>query len=106
MTRPSRRSFLRQTGGVASLYAARPLLATTGLMDSPFKIAVINNEISDDFDDACFVASHDFGMRWIELRSMWGKNVTELNAAEIQQAQKILAKYAGDAVQTLPVLKA
>jgi L-ribulose-5-phosphate 3-epimerase len=75
-------------------------------MDSPFKIAVINNEISDDFDHACFVASHDFGMRWIELRSMWGKNVTELNAAEIQQAQKILAKYAGDAVQTLPVLKA
>ncbi len=94
MTRPSRRSFLRQTGGVASLYAARPLLATTGLMDSPFKIAVINDEISDDFDHACFVASHDFGMRWIELRSMWGKNVTELNAAEIQQAQKILAKYA------------
>jgi sugar phosphate isomerase/epimerase len=60
---------------------------------SPFKIAVINDEISQDFDHACYVASHDFGMSWIELRSMWGKNVLELSQAQIDEAQKILAKY-------------
>jgi sugar phosphate isomerase/epimerase len=32
-------------------------------------------------------------MSWIELRSMWGKNVTELSAAQIEEAQKILKKY-------------
>ena len=60
---------------------------------SPFKIAVINDEISQDLDHTCYVASHDFGMRWIELRSMWGKNVTELSASQIDDAQKILKKY-------------
>jgi sugar phosphate isomerase/epimerase len=60
---------------------------------SPFKIAVINDEISQDFDHACYVASHDFGMSWIELRSMWGKNVLELSQAQIDEAQKVLAKY-------------
>jgi sugar phosphate isomerase/epimerase len=60
---------------------------------SPFRIAVINDEISQDFDHACSVAAQNFGMNWIELRSMWGKNVTELSAAEIGEAQRLLAKY-------------
>jgi L-ribulose-5-phosphate 3-epimerase len=59
----------------------------------PFRLAVINDEITQDFEKACEIASHDFGLHWIELRSMWNKNVTELNAKEIADAQKILAKY-------------
>ncbi|MGA9671253.1 MAG: sugar phosphate isomerase/epimerase family protein [Terracidiphilus sp.] len=61
--------------------------------DSPFKVSVINDEISPDFDHACFVASHEFGMSWIEIRSMWGKNVMALNDAEIGESKRILAKY-------------
>jgi sugar phosphate isomerase/epimerase len=61
---------------------------------SPFRVAVINDEISQDFDHACYVAAHDFGMNWIELRSMWDKNVMDLSEAEIGEAKKILAKYA------------
>lgn len=60
---------------------------------SPFRISVINDEISPDFDHACYVASHDFGMNWIELRSMWGKNVMALSDAEVAESKKILAKY-------------
>jgi sugar phosphate isomerase/epimerase len=60
---------------------------------SPFRVAVINDEISPDFDHACYVASHDFGMSWIELRGMWGKNVMDLSAAEIEESKKILDKY-------------
>lgn len=59
----------------------------------PFRISVINDEISDDFDHACSVAAHDFGLQWIELRGMWKKNLTELGASQIADAQKILAKY-------------
>jgi sugar phosphate isomerase/epimerase len=54
---------------------------------------VINDEISQDFDHSCYVASHDFAMRWIELRSMWDTNVIHLNAAQIEDAHKILDKY-------------
>jgi sugar phosphate isomerase/epimerase len=59
----------------------------------PFRVAVINDEISQDFDHACYVAAHDFGLQWVELRGMWKKNLTELDAAEIKQALDILEKY-------------
>jgi hypothetical protein len=89
----SRRSFLLSVGAVAAASAARPLFGISEALKSPFRIAVINDEISQDFDHACYVASHDFGMSWIELRSMWGKNTMDLSAAQIDEAQKILLKY-------------
>ena len=89
----SRRSFVAGTGLAAAACAARSFMGMAEASKSPFKIAVINDEISQDFDHACYVAAHDFGMSWIELRSMWGKNVTELSEAQIDEARKILAKY-------------
>jgi hypothetical protein len=38
---------------------------------SPFRISVINDEISQDFGRACEVAAREFGMGWMELRGMW-----------------------------------
>ena len=61
---------------------------------SPFKIAVINDEISQDFGHACEVASQQFGMEWMELRGMWNKNVVNLDANEIAEAQRLLKKKA------------
>jgi L-ribulose-5-phosphate 3-epimerase len=62
-------------------------------MSCPFRLAVINDEISADFDHACSVAANDFGLQWIELRSMWNKNVTELNAEDVDRSRQILEKY-------------
>jgi L-ribulose-5-phosphate 3-epimerase len=59
----------------------------------PFRLAVINDEITQDFERACQIASGEFGLHWIELRSMWNKNVTELNPKEIEDARKLLAQY-------------
>jgi sugar phosphate isomerase/epimerase len=59
----------------------------------PFRLSVINDEISQDFDHACYVAAHDFGLHWIELRSMWNKNVTDLDANELAEAQRIVKKH-------------
>src|SRR5450755_71495 len=56
----------------------------------PFRLAVINDEITQDFARACQIVSGDFGLQWIELRSMWNKNVTELTAKELLEALKIL----------------
>jgi sugar phosphate isomerase/epimerase len=57
---------------------------------SPFRVAVINDEISQDFGHACEVASREFGMNWIELRGMWNKNVLNLDSKEIAEAKRIL----------------
>lgn len=59
----------------------------------PFRLAVINDEISQDFEKACKIVSEDFGLSWIELRGMWNKNVTGLNSKEIDDAKKILAEH-------------
>ena len=59
----------------------------------PFRLAVINDEISADFERVCQIVAGDFGLRWIELRSMWNKNVTELNAKEVEDARKIIAEH-------------
>src|SRR5882724_8353596 len=62
-------------------------------MNSPFRIAVINDEISQDFGRACEVSSKEFGMEWMELRGMWNKNLLKLDAKEIDEARRILEKY-------------
>ncbi|MGC2548276.1 MAG: TIM barrel protein [Silvibacterium sp.] len=85
--------------GLATLAAtASPLIKTanaltTGTNSCPFRLAVINDEITQDFERACQIVSVDFGLQWIELRGMWNKNVTDLNAKEVAEANKILAAH-------------
>jgi sugar phosphate isomerase/epimerase len=62
-------------------------------MKSPFRIAVINDEIGQDFGRACEVASREFGIEWMELRGMWNKNILNLDAKEVAEARRILEKY-------------
>jgi sugar phosphate isomerase/epimerase len=90
MKQISRRNFLIAATAAG---AALPLRGWAARLRSVFHVSVINDEISPDFDHACWVAANDFGMSWIELRSMWGKNVTDLNDSEIDEAKRILAKY-------------
>jgi sugar phosphate isomerase/epimerase len=59
----------------------------------PFRLAVINDEITQDFERACQIVARDFGLHWIELRSMWNKNITDLSAKEIEDARKLLSEY-------------
>jgi sugar phosphate isomerase/epimerase len=101
LIRTSRRKFLASTVAVsASAFASSlPLWASSNghasarAKSSPFRIAVINDEIGQDFDRVCSIVSNDFGLEWIELRGMWNKNVVNLDSKEIAEAQKILAKY-------------
>ena len=59
----------------------------------PFRVSVINDEISQDFGHVCEVASREFNMRWIELRGMWKKNIVSLDAKEVAEARRLLDKY-------------
>src|SRR5882672_3419994 len=90
--------------GLAGVAAAIPPLiksaaasfmgpSTAGSNACPFRLAVINDEITQDFEKACQIVSGEFGLGWIELRSMWDKNVTELDAKQIADAKKILEEH-------------
>lgn len=93
----SRRGFLSGAAATAALSAV-PFRGTAAGIDDggascPFRLAVINDEISQDFDHACSVAARDFGLHWIELRGMWNKNISDLDGHEIAESQRILKKY-------------
>ncbi len=88
----ARREFL---AGMVAVTAANAASRFTPLPDgsSPFRVSVINDEISQDFGRACEVAAREFGMGWIELRSMWNKNIVSLDEKEVAEARRILQKY-------------
>ena len=92
MSGNSRRSFLCRSAAAAAVTAIEPWRALAQ-SNSPFKIAVISDEISADFDHACHVVAQEFGLSWIELRSMWGKSLMDLPPDQIKEVQKTLAKY-------------
>ena len=88
----ARREFIAGMAATTALTAASPLL-TFAESHSPFRVSVINDEISQDFGHVCEVASHDFGMGWIELRSMWKKNIVSLEEKEVAEARGLVEKY-------------
>ena len=96
----SRREFIAGVGAIAAsgsvALASLPQSSQsdrTVLAKSPFKVSVINDEISQDFGHACEVAAKQFGMGWIELRGMWNKNIANLDAKEIAESRRILKQY-------------
>src|ERR1700676_599691 len=87
----ARREFL---AGMFALAAARAASRCAAVYaGSPFRVSIINDEISQDFGHACEVASREFGMSWIELRGMWKKNIVNLDEKEVAEARRILEKY-------------
>src|SRR5215475_12222831 len=96
----TRRSLLGSLG-VLGMQAAVPSLfvgpegdplnpGTDQISSCPFRLAVINDEITQDFEKACQIVANDFHLHWIELRSLWDKNVTELTPKQLDEARKIL----------------
>ena len=83
-----RRTFL--AGLAAATAAPRFVFAQS---TSPFRVSVINDEISQDFAHACEVTSAEFGMGWIELRSMWKKNIVALDEKEVAETRRLLGKF-------------
>src|SRR5438445_3849547 len=88
--RLTRRDFV--AGMVVTATAAASRFSPMAESNSPFRVAVINDEISQDFGHVCEVVARDFGMRWIELRSMWKKNIVSLDEKEVAEARRIVEK--------------
>jgi sugar phosphate isomerase/epimerase len=98
-TRRTLRAGLGRAGVGAAISPLVKRAGASSLMNSlaedacPFRLAVINDEITQDFEKACQIVSGDFGLHWIELRSMWNKNVTALDAKQVENTRKILEEH-------------
>jgi len=90
--RCARREFLKGVVAVAAAGASSRFAAAADSA-SPFRISVINDEVTQDFGHACEVAAREFGMGWIELRSMWKKNIVSLDEKEVAEARRILEQF-------------
>jgi sugar phosphate isomerase/epimerase len=93
MSSLSRRGFLQATGTAALAYGINPAMLKAAVAKSPFRIAVISDEISPDFDHACSVIANDFGLQWVELRALWAQNLINLSDADLAKAVAIVEKY-------------
>lgn len=84
----NRREFVT-SGAAAALLSALP----TGAADvKQFKLGVITDEITQDFEHALLWAK-GFGLNWVELRFLWGKYVIDLPPDEVKRATDLLAKH-------------
>lgn len=92
-TMSSRRRFIGSVCGAASMAMLTSSSFAASIGKSPFRIAVINDEISQDLDHACNVVANEFGLSWIELRSFWNKNILTLDDNELAEAKRVLDKY-------------
>lgn len=86
----SRRRFNAALGS-AAISLSLPLKAWAA--GSSLKVGVISDEISQDFDHACYVIAKEWGLHFVELREVWGKNLQVISDAQIAEAQRIVAKY-------------
>jgi L-ribulose-5-phosphate 3-epimerase len=92
----SRRNFLSTVGGAA----ASSLLCGSGSSPAPlpamngrFKLSVITDEITQDLGHALEIASKEFGLAYIELRSLWNKNIINLDEKETAEVRRLLGKF-------------
>jgi len=90
MTSFNRRQVLGAAAATAAAFAL-PIRATAA--KSNFRIGVISDEISQDFDHACHVIRNEYGLSFVELRELWGVNLQQATSAQIADALKVLAKY-------------
>jgi L-ribulose-5-phosphate 3-epimerase len=57
-----------------------------------FELGIISDEISDDFERACSLV-RAWGMERVELRTLWEKNVLELDPDEVAAAKSIVERH-------------
>lgn len=83
-----RREFVG-SGAAVALISALPGWAADV---KEFNLGVITDEVTQDFEKALAWAK-GFGLRWVELRFLWGAYVTDLSDEQVKRAKDLLAKY-------------
>lgn len=92
--RVSRREFLvaslRAAPGAAGLLLAAQEVKALPL--SSFKLGVITDEITEDFEAALDFISR-YSLDWCELRGLWRKNIMNLAQPDLDRARDLIQKH-------------
>jgi sugar phosphate isomerase/epimerase len=56
-----------------------------------FKLGAISDEFSQDFEHA-LTAMHGYGLRWVELRTLWNTYNTELSPNQLRKVKDLLQR--------------
>src|SRR5436853_1873689 len=98
----SRRQFLFRVSALAAVASRQAGARSRAPRDSfmkhtvsadPFTLAVITDEIAQDFGHALEVAAKEFQLGFVELRELWGKNLFALDAAQVREAGALLKRF-------------
>lgn len=93
----SRRRFIGNVGAIAAASLASGASGASRRSSSgataSFKLSVITDEITQDFGHALEVAAKEFGLEYVELRELWGKNLMTLDAKEVGEARRLLEQH-------------
>ena len=84
----------REFGMALGALSANAMLggALPGKDSLPFKLGVITDEITQNFEQALdFIAS--FSLSYCELRQLWGRNIMSLSQAELDRAKQMIDKH-------------
>ncbi len=91
-----RRAFLKHMaalggGGLATGGLSR-LVVSASAPAERFRLGVISDELSQDFEEALKIMK-GYGLRWVEIRTVWRTYNTEASPEQIRRLQSLLQQY-------------
>lgn len=86
----TRRQFLSLLAGAMPAFAGS--LGDAPALASPFKLGIITDEISEEFDEALDFITH-YSLGYCEVREMWQKNVMSLSREELNRAKSLIDRH-------------
>jgi L-ribulose-5-phosphate 3-epimerase len=91
----NRRKFLTTAAVLSSaalLAENAAKLSSAAAPPKQFKVAVISDGLSPDFETALKILK-SYQIRWVEIRSVWGKYNTEASPQQIRRLKELLDQY-------------
>ncbi|MBZ5544830.1 MAG: sugar phosphate isomerase/epimerase [Acidobacteriia bacterium] len=96
MSKNDRRHFLKQFGTFAGCALLAPGARSAGLFPAfphgGFKLGAISDGLSEDFEEALKIMK-SYGLKWVEVRSIWGIYNTEASPAQIARVKELLGQF-------------
>jgi sugar phosphate isomerase/epimerase len=91
-----RRGFLKNLGalcggGLATSNLSR-LAASTDSLPNRFRLGVISDEFSQDFEEALRIMK-GYGLSWVEIRTVWKIYNTEASPDQVRRIRTLLEQY-------------
>jgi sugar phosphate isomerase/epimerase len=92
----NRREFIATAGifaGSTWLMNSAPGFSSTGVAaPKQFKLAVISDGLSQDFETALKIVK-SYKIKWVEIRAVWGKYNTEASPEQVRRLKELLSAY-------------